>query len=183
MLHGPSGRYAGGATGPVKFSEAEYADASYLDQFKFKAREWWSQVNKLRTMSVPANLESERKRLIGLADSVKDAIVKVTSLSDSLKIPGLAAAPLIPIAAVAAALAAITWWTSMFTTFMEKYQAAKYQAQLVEQGVPPTEAARIAQQQVEAARASQGPLALLLDNWQWIAVGLAGLFLYRMVKK
>lgn len=185
-MSGPSGRYAGGATGPVKFSEAEYADAGYIDTFKMKAREWWSVVSRLKTMAVPASLESERRRLVGLAESVKDAIKKVTSISDSLAIPGLSgmgALPLVPIAAVGAALAAISWWSSQYVAFRKKMAEYQYQQDLVAQGVDPIKAAQLAKEQAAAGEEPTGPLALLLKNWQLVALGVGAFFVYRMMKK
>lgn len=183
-MSGPSARYAGGATGPVKFSAAEYADASLIDKFKMQAREWWSIVKGLETRPAPTPaLESERQRLLSLATTVKDAIRKVTSLSDALAIPGLGILPLVPALVVGAALSAIAYWSSQYVSYRKKLSEYQYQRDLVGQGVPPTQAAQIAREQAAAGEAPAGPLEFVMRHWQWLAIGAGALLIIGAMKK
>lgn len=177
---GPSTRYR---RDTVSYSQAEIADAGLIESFKMKARNWWNDVQKLRTMSIPPVLEDERQKLLKYADTVKAAIQKVTSFSDALAIPGLSgmgALPLIPIAVVAGATGAIALWAKDYAAFLKQVQ---YQRQLVEQGVDAERAAEIARQAHEQTASSSGPLGFVLKNWQFIALGVGALLVFRMLKK
>lgn len=165
----------------VKYAPEEIADAGMLDSFKMKARNWWGDVQKLRATNVPAHLQAEKTKLLERAETVKNAILKVTSLSDSLRIPGLSALPLVPIAIVAAALGAIAYWTNDYLTFAKKIQ---YQRDLVTQGVPASEAARIANEAYD----TRGPVQKAIDwvGGNLVVVGLlagGGFLAWRWVQK
>lgn len=179
-MSGPSYRYR---RGQVSYSPAELADASLIDAFKMRARNWWNKVIALKTMQVPASLESERQKLLSYAQTVKSAIQKVTSLHDSLKIDGLSgmgALPLVPIAIIGAATGAIAYWLNDYAAFMKQVE---YQRNLVSQGVDPIKAAQIAADTHEQTQGQTGPLGFLFKNWQLIALGVGGLFLFKMLRK
>lgn len=180
----PAGSGYSGATG-VKFTESEYASASYIDQFKMKAREWHSKYLRLQNMKVPDSMRGEQSRLLNLGDSVKAAIQKVTQAMDAV---GLSAIPLIAIGVVGAALAAIAWWNSSYDKFVtearKKIYDEKYR-EFIATGASPEQANRMALQAANSIVADQdsGPLALLMRHWQLVAVGVVGLLVYRMMKK
>lgn len=173
---------AGSVRGPgVKYAPEEIADAGMIDAFKMKTRNWWATVQKLRATTVPVSLSAEKNALLSRAETVKNAILKVTSLSDSLRIPGLAALPLVPIALIASALGAIAYWANDYATFVKKIQ---YQRDLVTQGVPAAEAARIA----DEAYDSRGPVQKAMDwvGGNLVKVGLfagAGFLAWQFFKK
>jgi len=173
---------AGSVRGPgVKYAPEEIADAGMIDSFKMKARNWWASVQKLRATPVTASLQAEKEALLSRAETVKNAILKVTSLSDSLSIPGLAALPLVPIALIAAALGAIAYWVNDYAAFVKKVQ---YQRDLVSQGVPAAQAAQLANEAYD----SRGPVQKAMDwvGGNLVKVGLfagAGFLAWQFLKK
>lgn len=180
----PAGSGYSGATG-VKFTESEYASASYIDQFKMKAREWHSRYLNLQKMRVPDSMKAEQARILSLGNSVKSAIENVTKALDAV---GLSAVPLVAAGVVAAALAAIAWWNSSYDKFVtearKKIYDEKYR-EFIATGASSEQANRMALQAANSIVAEQdsGPLALLMRHWQLVAVGVVGLLVYRMMKK
>lgn len=180
----PAGQGFSPASG-VKFSEAEYASASYVDQFKMKAREWHSRYTRLQSMKVPASMQAEQNRLLSLGDSVKAAIEKVTQALDAV---GLSAVPVIAAGVVAAALAAIAWWNSSYEKFATEARKRIYDEkyrEFIATGASPEQANSLAIQAANSIVSEQdsGPLALVLRHWQLLAVGVGAFLLYRMMKK
>lgn len=176
-----------GFTNPtrVQYTAQEYADASMLDAFKMKVREWHSRYLHLQSMRVPDSLKSEQARLLSLGSAVKDAIQKVTGTLDAF---GLSAVPLVAAGVVAAALAAIAWWNNSYNSFATKARKAIYDEkyhEFIATGASPEQANALAIQAANSLVTEEqtGPLALLLRNWQLVAVGVGAFLLYRMMKK
>lgn len=169
----------------VQYTSAEYANASYIEQFKMKAREWHSRYLALQKMKLPASMEGQRNRLVSLGDSVKAAINKVTEAMDAV---GLSALPLVAAAVVAAALAAIAWWNSSYDKFVsearKKVFDEQYQKYLAA-GATPQEAQRMAQSDAAALVKSddEGPLSFIFKNWQPLVVIIGGIMVYRWINK
>lgn len=155
-----------------------------LENLKAKANEFLQSVGILQniennTVLVP-ELEAQRQSLLSVAGGIKTTIDTISGSIDATinwvksmlglstqpdTIGNLELFPLLGIAVVAAAVAAITKWLVDYNAFMQRYQV--YQ-QMLSNGVPPTEAWQTAQQAgkqtmlSDAASIVKGLLPLML---------------------
>ena len=125
-----------------------YANDSYIDQFKEKARDWAKQVVELHNMDVGTVLQPKKKSLLSTASTIKKTIESVFGTFDELENVGLGVAFLIPVAVIAAALAAIAKWTY-------DYQKLKVllseQQRLESAGLSPQTAANVIAKKIDSS--------------------------------
>ena len=109
-----------------------------IESFKRQAREWAKKVVTLNNTEVPHSQRAKKEALLKSANIIKKTVETVFSALDQLENTGLGFVQFaIPIAAIAAALAAMTKWTSDYlslTTCKDTYN------QLLSQGMSPSAA-------------------------------------------
>lgn len=128
----------------------QVANEGMIESFKNKVRAWWANVEKLRATKVPVNKQKEKDALLSRAETIRKTIRGLTSWSDTLRInelDGMGFLPLIPVAVIGGAVAAIGYWANDYAKFAK---AINYQSTLVSQGIAPDQAAIMAQQQAES---------------------------------
>lgn len=126
------------------------ADSGMIENFKEKVRTWWKNVETLRNTRVPSNKQKEKDLLLSRAETIRKSIRGLTSWSDTLRINeinGIGFLPLIPVAVIGGAVAAIGYWVTDYAKFAK---SINYQNTLVSQGIPPEQAAMIANKQSES---------------------------------
>lgn len=120
------------------------ADQSMVENFKTKVRNWWTSVESLRATKVPADKQKQKDSLLSRAETIRKTIKGLTSWSDTLRINELGNVgflPLIPVAVIGGAVAAIGYWVADYAKFAK---TINYQDSLVKQGVPVEQAAMMA---------------------------------------
>lgn len=90
-----------------------------VDALKSKASEWARKVIDLNSMIVPPELQPEKDRLLSFAKKVKESIEAVFGTMEEFENAGLGFVPIVGIAAVGAAAAAITYWTTDYVKFVK----------------------------------------------------------------
>lgn len=116
------------------------ADISMIDSLRLKAKEWAQKVVDVYNTPVTGPLAEEKKRLLSKAKWIKDTIEGVLGTVDELEGAGLGILPLIPVAVIGAAAAAIYKWTLDYKTFTDKVAAQK---DLIAKGASPMQAAQM----------------------------------------
>ena len=155
----------------------QVASPSMIETFKRKVREWWASVQKLKALQVPTNKQAEKNKLLSRAETIKNSIKSATNWSDTLRIDELGFLPLIPLAVIGSAVAAIGYWVTDYAKFSSSVQ---YQATLISQGVSPEKAALLANQQANPPSFFSSAGSLI----KWGLVGAALFFAYKtFVKK
>lgn len=139
------------------------ASPGYIEQFKQKARKWAQQVVELSNTPVTGPLAEKKASLLKWAKYIKNGIESVFGTIDELENVGLGIAfiPLVPVAVVAASLAAITKWTLDYQKFK---QMVAEQKRLEDKGVDPVTASTIVAKKSKPLfnLDLKGPLGLLL---------------------
>lgn len=157
----------------------QVANEGMIESFKNKVRAWWANVEKLRATKVPANKQKEKDALLSRAETIRKTISGLTSWSDTLRINelnGMGFLPLIPVAVIGGAVAAIGYWANDYAKFIS---TINYQNTLVSQGIAPERAAAIANQQAESG-SLLGGLSGLMKMAALLGVGW---FLYKKFAK
>ncbi len=173
-------------------------DVSLLNRFKVKAGEFMDALNKLNSFTdVPPNLEEEFSYLRTTADVVGGTISTITGTVDSVTgffsdffsfdgvaatreyidnkpVAGMGLIPLIPIAMISGALAAMTKFISDVYVFERKITEQK---RLVSTGVSEQDAAQIVDK-----IAGQGIITQLQGLAKPVGFALGLFFLSRIVK-
>lgn len=95
-----------------------------IDDLKAKAREWAAKVVLLANTPVPKEMVEEKNRLLKYAKTVKNSIESVFPAFDEIapfdNAVGLGIAPIVAGAGIAAAVAAIAYWTYDYNKFQTK---------------------------------------------------------------
>ncbi len=123
-------------------AKASGTSPGVIDSFKIKARRWASSVVSVSQSNVSGSPElvRDKAKLLRWAKYIKGTIEAIFGTIDELEGINLGIIPLIPIAAIIAALAAITKWTTDYMRFNQKL--ATYN-KLKADGSSPGEASRI----------------------------------------
>ena len=121
-------------------SLAATASTGYLESFKLKARAWAQKVLIVVNTPVSGQMVEEKESLLKYARYIKKGIEAIFGTIEELENVGLGLLPLIPIAVVAASLAAIAKWTYDYNIFMKKIQE---QRRLEADGIDPVTASNI----------------------------------------
>ena len=158
-----------------------HADPGMIENFKIKVRNWWVSVGNLKKTPVPASKQAEKDKLLSRAETIRKTIKGLTSWSDTLKISelnqGLGFLPLIPVAIIGGAVASIGYWLNDYAKFSK---SIAYQADLVSQGIPPAQAAIMANDQAQ----SGSIIGELSGIMKMVLIAGAGYFIYiKFVKK
>ncbi len=124
------------------------------------------------TVAAHPSLATEYQLLHATGAAIRGAIRTMQSLLSDLSSVGLGQFPLIPIAALAIAIALITYWVDQAYVFNRRVSAI---SGLISQGVPAAEAA-----QIVAASAPQGVLSGLSSSMSSVLV-IAGLGLAALI--
>lgn len=110
----------------IKKLGSQAVDAAGLDYFKNKANFWATKVRNLATMKVPSSLEAERRSLLQKAMPIRYTVEKIIGNMPSLENIGLGfVMVVVGAAAVAAAVASITYWITDYNKFLAKLDAAQ----------------------------------------------------------
>ena len=110
-------------------------EVDLIQSFKTKAQEWAILVNELRdTVVTDPALITKKQSLLKWAETIRKGVESITGTIDGLGGAGLGITPLVPIAVVAASLAAMTKWTYDYKKFKE---AASMQKELIASGTSP----------------------------------------------
>lgn len=118
------------------------ADPGMIEGFKNKARSWARDVLRLYNTDVSGSpdLETRKKSLLKWAKYIKMGIESVFGTLEELENMNLGLLPLIPIAAIAASIGAITKWASDYAIFQDKL---KLHQSLMKSGASATEASNV----------------------------------------
>lgn len=101
-------------------------DAVGLEYFRNKVNWWAARVNQLRSMKIPASLESERKALLSRAATIKARVESILGKVPSLQNIGLGVAPaVVAVAAVAVVVSMISAWAFDYSKFLTRVEAAQ----------------------------------------------------------
>lgn len=142
-----------------------YADSGYIAAFKNKAREWAKEVITLYNTPVPPALKNEKEALLKSAHTIKKGIESIFGTIEELENVGLGLPVLIPIAVIAASMAAMYKWRKDWDKFISKID---YHKTLVDKGYSASEA--------NAAIKNVSERGLVnIDGKNLLALSLAGL--------
>lgn len=144
------------------------ASAGYIADFKAKARAWALEVVELTNTPVTGELAGEKERLLSFANYIKKGIETIFGTIDELTNVGLGIVfPLVPVAVVAASLAAMYKWNRDYVVFKMK---VKEQRRLEATGLDPVTASKI------AAKKSPGLFSFSLRDPIFLVVSLGAAY-------
>lgn len=162
---------------------ATRASDAAIAALKAKAQAWAREVVTLYNMPVPANLLPQKKALLARANTIRKMVEAIFGPLVELKNVQLGYVVVVGAAAVAAAVAAITYWLTDFGKFKLEVQrqadANKHVQQLVSQGVPLDVAtASVAKDESKSLfeRFIGDPKQILLPA---VGISIAGYFIYK----
>ncbi len=124
------------------------ASPGIIDSFKQKARVWAQKVVDLHNLPVPNDMLEQKQKMIDSAETIKKWIEGIFGTIDGFNQAGLGILPLVPIAVIATALAAITKWSISYATFVATVKERK---RLEASGLSPQMAAELARKNQDSA--------------------------------
>lgn len=162
-------------------------DLTLVESFKSKVANFTEMLDNLRTRQIDAvkypDLASKRNNLISRGGVISRTIAAITGAVDRVftffkgvvGMDGMGIVPLLPIAAITVAVAAITKWTTDAYEFNRRLDAIK---DLEAKGYPPERAGQIVNQQLPSTSifSGFGGLGSLLP---WVAVAGVVFFIWK----
>lgn len=157
------------------------SELTLVQKFKSKVANFMEALDRLQSSKVNASkypdLATQRENLLSRGASIKNTIKTVTGMVDRVfsffkgsGLDGLGIAPLLPIAAITIAVAAITKWTTEAYEFSKRLDAIK---DLESKGYDPVRAGQIVNQQFPSPTFSFGGMSSILP-----LLAVAGVIFY-----